>query len=163
MLPDYEIVLGQGIGKILFGIPKSELTDILGGPDEIEIPEDTEKSDWESLWYKTIKCSFLFDPIFEDRLMEIIVENEYFHIGKKIRVGMGKADLLKLGPELNLGAFRIEEKETEELLSQEFIAYDSVGLLLFMEFGKISAIRICPLRNESGLIIWPSLESIDNP
>ena len=162
MLPDYEIVLGQGIGNILFGIPKTELIDLLGAPDEVEVPEDPEKYDWESLWYKTIKCSFLFDPIFKDRLVEIVVENEYFHIGKKIRVGMEKTDLLRVGAELKLGIYHIDEKESEELLSQEFIAYDSVGLLVYIEFGKIAGIRIGPLRDESGLIIWPELETLPN-
>ena len=162
MLPDYEIVVGQGIGKIVFGIPKTELTDVLGEPDEIEIPEDPEKFDWESLWYKTIKCSFLFDPIFEDRLMEIIVENEYFHIGKRIRVGIGKADLMNLARELNLGDYRIETRTEEEFLFRELIFFDSTGLLLFIEFGKVAAIRICPLRNKEGLIIWPELEEFRN-
>ena len=94
--------------------------------------------------------------------MEIIVENEYFHIGKRIRVGIGKADLMNLARELNLGDYRIETRTEEEFLFRELIFFDSAGLLLFIEFGKVAAIRICPLRNKEGLIIWPELEEFRN-
>jgi hypothetical protein len=155
MLPDYEIVLGRGIGEILLGIPKKELAEILGVPDEIDNPEDPERIDWEIYCYNSINCSFSFDPDHEDRLVEIVVENGYFHIGKKIRVGVRKEDLLNSGIELKFGKCVIEDMRTEELPTHELISYDQVGLHLWLDDGLISTIQISPLLNEEGLMIWP--------
>ena len=155
MLPDYEIVLGRGIGEILFGIPKQEIAEILGAPNEIENPEDPERIDWEIYCYNSINCSFSFDPDNEDRLVEIVVENGYFHIGKKIRVGIRKEDILNLGVELKFGKYVIEDMRTEELPTHELISYDQVGLHLWLDDGFISGIQISPLLNEEGLLIWP--------
>ncbi|HZX63205.1 MAG TPA: hypothetical protein VFE66_08335 [Bacteroidales bacterium] len=155
MLPDYEIVLGRGIGEILFGIPKQEIAEILGAPNEIENPEDPERIDWEIYCYNSINCSFSFDPDNEDRLVEIVVENGYFHIGKKIRVGIRKEDILNLGVELKFGKYVIEDMRTEELPTHELISYDQVGLHLWLDDGLISSIQISHLLNEEGLLIWP--------
>lgn len=155
MQPDYEIVLGRGIGEILFGIPKQEIAEILGAPNEIENPEDPERIDWEIYCYNSINCSFSFDPGCGDRLVQIVVENGYFHIGKKIRVGVRKEDLLKSGVELKFGKCVIEDMRTEELPTHELISYDQVGLHLWLDDGLISSIQISPLINDKGLIIWP--------
>ena len=155
MLPDYEIVLGRGIGEIPFGIPKQELAEILGIPDEIDNTEDHERIDWETYCYNSINCSFSFDPDNEDRLVEIVVENGYFNIGKKIRVGIRKEDILNLGVELKFGKYVIEDMRTEELPTHELISYDQVGLHLWLDDGLISGIQISPLLNEEGLLIWP--------
>ena len=61
MLPDYEIILGWGIGKILFGITKEELVEILGVPDEIEKPDDVKGLNWKVYNYDSIGCSFSFN------------------------------------------------------------------------------------------------------
>jgi len=155
MLPDYEIVLGRGIGDILFGIPKQELAEILGVPDEIDNPEDPERIDWEIFCFNSINCLFSFDPDYEDRLVEIVIENGYFHIGKKIRVGVRKEDLLNSGVELKFGKSVIQDMSTEELPTHELISYDQAGLHLWLDDGIISSIQISPLLNEEGLIIWP--------
>ncbi|TRZ74982.1 MAG: hypothetical protein D4R97_03265 [Bacteroidetes bacterium] len=155
MLPDYEIVLGRGIGDILFGIPKQELAEILGVPDEIDNPEDPERIDWEIFGFNSINCLFSFDPDYEDRLVEIVIENGYFHIGKKIRVGVRKEDLLNSGVELKFGKSVIQDMSTEELPTHELISYDQAGLHLWLDDGIISSIQISPLLNEEGLIIWP--------
>lgn len=155
MLPDYEIVLGRGIGEILLGIPKKELAEILGTPDEIDNPEDSERIDWEIYCYNSINCSFSFDPDYEDRLVEIVVENGYFHIGKKIRVGVRKEYLLNSGVELKFGKCVIQDMRTKELPTHELISYDQVGLHLWLDDGIISSIQISPLLNEECLIIWP--------
>jgi hypothetical protein len=160
MKPDYEIVLGRGIGEILLGLPKQELADILGEPNEIEYPEDPEKTDRETWCYDVIKCSFSFDPDHDDRLVEILVENGYFHIGKKIRVGIKKEDLLKFGKELQFGKCVIEDRRSDEYPSHELIFYEQVGLHLWLDRGILSAIQISPLVNEHGRIIWPLPDSV---
>ena len=153
--PDYEIVLGRGIGGILFGIPKKEVAEILGAPDEIEHPEDPERDDWETYSYNSINCSFSFDPHHQDRLVEIVVENGYFHIGRKIRVGVRKEDLLRFGVELKFGTCVIEDVRSEEFPSHELFSYHQVGLHLWLDNGIISAIQISPFSSQENLLIWP--------
>jgi hypothetical protein len=155
MLPDYEIELGRGIGNIIFGIPSKELAEILGAPNETDYPEDPERIDWETYNYNTINCSFSFDPGQEDRLIEISVENGYFHIGRKIRVGVRKEELLILGTGLKLGECIIEDRKTEENPAQVIISYPRAGLHFWLDNDIITAIKISPLLNEDGSIIWP--------
>ena len=155
MLPDYEIELGRGIGNILLGMQKKELADVLGVPDDIEIPENPEKTDWETYVYNSINCSFSFDPGNEHRLAEIVVENGYFHIGRKIRVGVTKEELLRFGSELKFGKVIIEDAVDEAYSSLESVLYEQAGLHLWLEDGRITAIQIKPLLDEKGLQIWP--------
>lgn len=145
MMPDYEIVLGQGIGTIIFGMTKKEFTGFLGDPDDIEASDDSSEETLESYRYNSINCSFLFDPGQDDRLAGISVENGYFHIYHKIRVGLRKNDLLNLGAELKLGDPLFDEVNDEEYPSRELISYDRVGLKLWLDDGKLTVIRIYPV------------------
>jgi hypothetical protein len=155
MMPDYKIELGRGIGNILLGIQRNELTEFLGVPDEIEYPEEIERADWETCIYNSINCSFSFAPEYDDRLIEILVENGYFHIGKRIRVGIDKEALLAFGAELKLGGFVIEERKNEEFPFRELISYKEAGLQFLLDDGKVTAIRISPLIKDDNIMIWP--------
>ena len=151
------MIPGQGVGKIIFGSRKKELNDILGEPDEVQRPENDERTDWETYWYSAIKCSFSFDPGSSDCLVEIIVENGYFHIAKKIRVGLGREDLLKVASELGFGEYSLDLIEDSGFSAQEKISYQKVGLQLLLEEKKISAICLRPFLNQNGSIIWPDV------
>jgi hypothetical protein len=163
MLPDYEIALGRGIGNILFGMPKKDLTEIFGPPDDIEHPEEPEKDDWVTFVYNAINCSFSFDPGQEDRLVEISIENGYFHFHKKIRTGIAKEELLRFGSEFNFGKSGIEDIRDEEFPDRELISFDAVGMKLFLDEGKVSVIRISPLRDDTGSVIWPVMDENNEP
>jgi len=163
MLPDYEIALARGIGNIFFGMPKKDLTEIFGPPDEIEHPEEPGNTDWVTFVYNAINCSFSFDPSQEDRLVEISIENGYFHFHKKIRVGVSKEDLLQSGSQFNFGTNVIEDIRDEEFPDRESISFDAVGLKLFLDEGKLSLIRISPLRDETGSIVWPDVDENSVP
>jgi hypothetical protein len=155
MQPDYEIVLGRGIGALLFGISKGDLTGILGTADEISTPEEVEKSHWERYTYNAINCSFSFDPARGDRLVEFIVENGYFHLFHKIRVGVKKEYLLATAASLNFGDSVTEDLETGELIWREAISWSRVGLMVFLEDGIVSMLQLSPLTDEKGKFIWP--------
>jgi hypothetical protein len=155
MLPDYEIVTGRGIGLILFGMTKGELVDLLGEPNETYKPEEESKAGWETYGYDTIKCSFSFDPDAEDKLVEISVENGYFHIYHKIRVGIKKADLLKLANELRFGTPVFDDQSNEDSPARELISYDQEGLNLYLDEGIVTIIQISPLFNADRSINWP--------
>jgi hypothetical protein len=155
MLPDYEIVLGRGIGTLLFGMTKEEIFEIIGMPDEINEQSDIEGYTWERYEYSFLKCSFSFDPDDEDRLVEMSIENETFHLLHKIRIGVKKEDLLKVGEELKFGKYVINDVRTEEDTTHELISYSQVGLNLWLDDGKISAIQIFPLFNDEDFPIWP--------
>jgi hypothetical protein len=155
MQPDYEIELGRGIGNILFGIYKEELSDILGEPNDIEIPEDPETDNRECYQYDSINCSFSFDPDYEERLVEISIENPCFHILNKIRVGVSKAEILNLGESLKFGECKIEDMRNEELPDHELISYHLVGLNLWLTNGIVSAIQISPVFTKEDEITWP--------
>ena len=144
MLPDYEIVLGKGIGNILFGMTREEIEEILGDADEIVLSEDNDFSPCESYAYNSIRCMFSFDSEHEYRLIKISVENDFFHIGHKIRVGLRKEKLIKVCEELNFGENIVKQIDTEELLPQELISYNQVGLHFLLDDGIISAIQILP-------------------
>ena len=156
MLPDYEIVLGGGIGKILFGITKEELVEILGVPDEIEKPDDVKGLNWKVYNYDSIGCSFSFNSDHEEKLVEISIENGYFHVHNLIRVGLKKEELLKLGSKLRLGKKVIEDLRSEEYPARELISYAQSGLGFYLDDGIISAIRILPLYSKEGFVIWPN-------
>ncbi len=160
MQPDYEIIIGRGIGTILFGVSREYLSGILGEPDEVDNSEDEKKFEWERYNYDSINCSFSFDPGHEDRLVEISVENGYFHIRHKIRVGVSKAELLKAAAELDFGEPVVEDASDEEFRDRETISYASNGLSFLLDGGIITIIRFSPLISKEGKIIWPELENI---
>jgi hypothetical protein len=158
MLPDYEILLGRGIGRIIFGLTKKAVTELLGPPDEIERMEDSDTDERESYGYNSINCSLMFDPLYQDRLVMITIENGYFHIARKIRVGTGREDLMKAGTALKFGDSSVEERMSELLPPHEIISFAKAGLHFRLDNRKISAIGISPLLDEKGRIIWPEQE-----
>ena|ERR1035438_8930530 len=154
MLPDYEIVLGRGIGEIILGMTKDELAGILGEPDEIDTFEEIEKKDWESYRYDILNCSFTFDPDHEDRLIEISIDNEYFHIGHFIRIGVRQEEIVSKRLEEKYGNYMIKDMGDEEFPTRELMSFDDVGLNLWFDFGRVSIIQISILTSKD-LIIWP--------
>jgi hypothetical protein len=155
MLPDYEIVIGRGIGLILFGMTKGELVDLLGEPNETYRPEEESKAGWETYGYDSIKCSFSFDPVYEDKLVEISVENGYFHIFHKIRVGLTKDELIRQGVMFKLGNHVSEELNSEETPGRELISYEKFGLNFYLDEGIVTLIQVSALLNPDRSVSWP--------
>jgi hypothetical protein len=155
MKPDYEIVPGRGIGSILLGMTPNELVEILGSPDETYHPEDPEKEAYEIYGYDSINCSFAFNPDYQNRLFELLIENEYFHIAHEIRVGTSKEELLNLALKLQFGESCISNMSNEEFPSHELISFKKVGLDLWLDGEIVTAIQISPLVSEKGEIAWP--------
>jgi len=155
MLPDYEIVPRRGIGIILFGITREELVDILGEPDETELPDESSGVRLESCLYNSINCSFSFDPDHDGKLVEISVENGYFHVFNLIRVGVSKEDLLAIETKIKLGKAFIKDEGSEEFPTHELISYDHLGLNLHFDDGIISKIQIRVLFNTDDSVNWP--------
>jgi hypothetical protein len=159
MLPDYEIVIGRGIGLILFGMTRGELVDLLGEPNETYRPEEEGKAGWETYGYDIIKCSFSFDPVNDDKLVEIAVENGYFHIMHKIRVGLTKDELIRQSFLLKLGNHLAEDLDSEETPGRELISYETFGLNFYLDEGIVAVIQISALINSDGSILWPEQET----
>jgi len=158
---DYKIIPGFGFGKVKFGIKKEELIKIMGQPDEIE--EDANYGDSPEdkvtvLYYDQDGFSVSFDKDAKYRLTEMSFDSDAFVLEGKVRVGMGKQEVLDI-----LAKAGYDEPSEEDLSDDlspenegtEAYTYDEKNITLWFDHDVLGTIQTGPFWIDSDTIKWP--------
>jgi hypothetical protein len=153
-----QIKPGIGIGSIKFGISESNLIELLGEPDFIDVEEYIEgKGDWHRvLWYIALNLNFTFDKEDGFRLRLISVVGYNHHLYGRDLFGLSKevvrAYLSKRSEEIP----KYENWSSDDSGQLECIDYDSLGMMIWFESNVLTKIESSYLFADDGeTILWP--------
>ena len=145
-----DIRFGKGLGKIEFGMSKSELRDILGEPDEIEsMDEDSDEEVTVNWHYDQHELSVTLMEVEEWIVVMIAVSSPNYLLNGNALIGKSKSDLMNT---INkLGEVKTEDLSTSEIPDYEVDTVDTVAANFWFENGLLSEIQWSPLWEEDEL------------
>lgn len=152
------IVLGEGLGQIKFGMTRDQVKAILGEPDDVDSYEDMDIEDdgSESWHYDELELSLSFDEEEDWRLVTIAVSAaSYLFDGKEV-IGMEKEAFLNQVDSLNIGESETEDWSSEEMPNHELVSYGDVQANFWFEDGTLTEIQWGPFFEDEDNIKWPA-------
>jgi flavin-dependent dehydrogenase len=148
-----EIILGQGLGEIKFGLTMDEVEAIMGKPEEVEESEEDEEFEYEVWNYWEEGYSFYFDEDDDYRLGLIETANEEVTMfGKKI-FQMKQAEVEEL---LKANGLSDQEKDTLET-GEKHITYEKEMLDMYFEKDVLITIKFGVFVDDDLEVKWPTL------
>jgi hypothetical protein len=150
-----EIVPGRGVGKVLLGMTKEQVEEIIGKPDEFEEVDYDDGESAVTWFYYDLQIDLNFESEDDFRLSFISAEKEKHHIGGKIKVGMAKQDVLNGCKELGLSTPEVEDFSSDDVPNQQLIALEKENLNLWFTDGKLDEIQFGPFWKDDETPIWP--------
>lgn len=147
-----DILPGEGLGKIRFGISRAQLKELIGEPDEVdEYSYSDEEEDLTESWhYDELDLSASFDEEYDWRLVTLSVSGpEYTFMGKKL-IGLQRLKLVHTLTELGLEDLEFEDCSTDESPDHQLIASNEAGVNFWLDKGVLTEIQWSPLFIENG-------------
>lgn len=142
-----DILPGEGLGKIRFGMSREELEKLIGEPDEIDSNSysNAEESLTESWHYDTLNLSVSFDEEYDWELMTLSVSGpEYEFIGKQL-IGLQKYKLTETLKSMGIENLVFEDWSTEEDPEHHLLAAEEAGMNFWLDKGVLTEIQWSPL------------------
>ncbi|MEM6726714.1 MAG: hypothetical protein AAF598_21930 [Bacteroidota bacterium] len=114
-MTNFEIIAGERLGEIVFGMTRNALTDLLGPPSEIEAYEYTEaKLKAEDWHYDELEISVSFEEANDWTLSTIASSSQECHFRSLRPIGMSGGTLIEALKTLEIGEITEESFEDEE-------------------------------------------------
>lgn len=152
----FEIIPTKGFDKLIFGMSKDQVKEILGEPSEIEI--DNEDGEVTEHWhYDEIETSLLFSKDHEFKLLSIATSNPSSKIQGEKLIGLTETEMLDVLERIDAD----EDLEYEDVSSDEFpdhilvYCYD-LAMNIWLDNGKVTELQWGPISNEEDIIEWPN-------
>jgi hypothetical protein len=138
-----EIIIGQGIGSIVFGMTKDELIEVAGKPDEKEQfnYDESDENQAESWHYDSLELSVAFEEINDWKLTSIAVSSPGYSLEGKKLIGLTKDEVLKEISSFDLGTMEYEDCSTDESPDLGVISFDESALNLWFDEGVLTEIQ----------------------
>lgn len=156
-----DILAGEGLGRIKFGMTKEELKEILGEPDEVDVFSPTEndgesEEQMESWHYDSLELSASFDELEDWRLVTLSVSSDEYLFEEKSLIGLEKKELIKVLNELGLQELEHEDWSSSESPDHKLISSEEAGINFWLDEGILTEIQWGPLfSDDDENIDWP--------
>lgn len=138
-----KVILGEGIGELIFGMNTDQVIALLGEPDEIENFEAAEDEDdvAETWYYDELEMTLSF---FEDA--DLVLDNIALSApdteiaGHKV-IGLSHKEFEALLPKLDLGEITVEDISTEDYPSLQLISAHDSGVSFLIDDNKVTELQ----------------------
>ena len=153
-----QILLGEGLENVKFGMTKSQVNKILGTPDETEVYHFSEdEEDLTEAWhYDEHGFSVSFDQENDWLLGSIAVSQTSCVLEGMELMGMERTALLDSLKVLAIEDLEIEEhQDDEEDLKLEVIYSPEENICFFLEAAKVSEVKWSPRWTDTEMLDWP--------
>lgn len=152
-----QIVAGEGIGEVKFGITRPQLKKILGEPSEIEqyAYEDDEESQAECWHYDSLELSASFEEEHDWRLVAIAVSSPEFTYKGESLIGSSEEELLDTLKTLGLKDLTVEDLSTKETPDHKLVRSEYLDINFWLDNGKLAEIQFAPLFDDDYNVVWP--------
>jgi len=109
------IIIGEGLDDLKFGMQREEVVKILGEPEDVDIFDYEETEEKSEAWhYDTIEVSAAFDEAEDWQLVSLAISSPECQINDKKLIGLAYNEALKVIETLELGELEFEDVTDEE-------------------------------------------------
>jgi len=152
-MQENEIILGQGLGDLKFGLTMEEVEAIMGKAEEVETSEEEEDFEYEvwNYWDEGYSCYFDEDDDYRLGLIETANENVTM-FGKKI-FAMKQAEVEAL---LKENGVNNPEKETLET-GEKHITFEKEMLDMYFDKEALITVKFGVFVSDDLEVLWPKL------
>jgi hypothetical protein len=149
-----EILAGQGIGDILFGITRDELLEKMGEPDEREAQNEEAEGIASETWhYDDLELSFSFDEADEWRLVAISGTSEELSFRGKCLIGMPMDEVLPILEKLELGD---ADHQVIEEFDSELMFFEEDAVMFWFDNKVLTEIQWTVFADDESAL-WPEV------
>lgn len=137
------IIPGEGLGRIQFGMTREVVKRIAGDPDEIEQYQYNEIDDSkaEAWHYDDPEVSFAFEEFNNWKLTSIAISSDKYSLKGNSLIGLKTNDAISLLNKLNLGEVILEDLSSDESPDLQLITVDDAGLNLWFEGKRLTEVQ----------------------
>lgn len=154
-----DILPGEGLGDLRFGMTRAEVKNILGGADEVEHHTlDEDAGTTENWHYDDYDLSLSFEEAMEWRLETIAVSDEEIELAKTKVIGLDKKSLEAVLKKMGVSDLVFEDDIMEDNMSQQILSSDELVISFWMEDGILSEVQWSVWISEEGEMIHPEDE-----
>ncbi len=152
-----QIIPGEGLGDIKFGMSREQIKTMLGEPDEVEsYTHDDQGEDITESWhYDEMEISISFEKIEDWKLCTIAVSDpDCTLIGKEV-IGITRADLESLLDEMGLTNLAEDDWSSDETPDYVSLTSEDNEMVFWIDAGIVMDVQWGPLFIDEDTIKWP--------
>jgi hypothetical protein len=153
-----EIIIGQGLGPVKFGMTRDQVEALLGAPDEVEenvdIDEDLDEAA-EAWHYDELEMSASFDMEDDWRLGMMAISSEDATLNGKALIGLNRNQLLESLQDMGFEDLVFEDWSDEEDEDRHLVQSDASAINFWLEEGVLTEIQWGPRYLDDETVDWP--------
>lgn len=152
-----EIIPGEGLGKLKFGMSREEVKAILGEPDHQEVTHyGDDISDQSDAWeYHPLRLDLSFEEAEDWRLVIISVSSEDYQLKGSSLIGLDMDELMEELDMLGVKDLEIEDLSSEDHPDQKLISSEELALNFWIHQDILEEIQWGPQFIDDDTIKWP--------
>lgn len=153
------ILIGEGLPNIKFGMTKSQIKKLIGAPDESEVYTfSEEESDITEAWhYDELGLSLSFDQENDWLLGSIAISDDEYKLGKLSVIGMDQEALLDTLKKFSIDTITIESHiDTDDGTEVILVNCEDDNICFWLEDDVVSEVKWSPRWIDTDLLEWPS-------
>ncbi len=153
-----EIIIGQGLGPVKFGMTRDQVEALLGAPDEVEenvdIDEDLDEAA-EAWHYDELEMSASFDMEDDWKLGMMAISSEDALLNGKALIGLNRNQLLESLQDMGFEDLVFEDWSDEEDEDRHLVQSDASAINFWLEEGILTEIQWGPRYLDDETVDWP--------
>lgn len=152
-----EILPGEGLGQIRFGMSRDDLKNLLGDPDEVETGnyDDGEGDGTESWHYDELGASFGFDEEDDWQLVTLAVSADHYTFRDAALIHSTRENLIQELENIGFVDLEFEDWSTDDNPNHHLIRIDGLELNFWLDDSVLTEIQWGPFFDSDDEIIWP--------
>ena len=154
-----EIIPGEGLGALKFGMTRNMVLALIGEPDEKETfsYSETESEMTESWEYLELGISLNFDEEDDWKLVLITVYSDYYLFKGEAIVGEGRAFLEEIFDQEGINDVQEEDWSSEESPKHILLESDALSINFWFSKDVLDEVQLSPQFIDDETIKWPKL------
>lgn len=152
-----DIIIGQGLGDVKFGMSRESVISLLGEPDERDLQTLAEDEAQSEIWhYDELELSLGFDQGEDWRLISIAVSAEEYHFESKALLGKSREEVETFLADSSLADLEMDDLSDDVDSAQCLLVSEENEINFWFEEDVLTEVQWGPLFKDDDTIIWPS-------
>lgn len=152
-----DIIIGQGLGDVKFGLSRESVISLLGEPDERDLQTLAENEPQSEIWhYDELELSLGFDQGENWRLISIAVSAEEYNFESKALLGKSREEVEAFLADSSLADLEMDDLSDDVDSAQCLLMSEESEINFWFEEDVLTEVQWGPLFKDDDTIIWPS-------